>query len=223
MEIHLIRHGNMKGDPHLHMRPPVTDCLSDLGVAQAAALGRAVADVPFTHIYSSPLGRALQTAQAVAGERGLDIGVEPWLEEWRPAHVMDGAEDTRFESIMAEAAKLRPEQTWKTAAGESLLQMADRIIPGMQSLLHRHGIAAGHGGYLFQNPDNSDILAVVAHGGSLNVLMKFLLGLPLQPGSSFHFQESGVAQIGFHQVIDVWYPHLKHLPPAPQISSPDTQ
>lgn len=213
MEIHLIRHGNMKGDPHLHMRPPVTDCLSDLGVAQAAALGRAVADVPYTHIYSSPLGRALQTAQAVAGARELVIEVEPWLEEWRPAHVMAGGNDTRYETIMAEAAKLRPEQTWKTAAGESLLQMADRIIPGMQSVLQRHGVEAGHGGYLFQNPGNADMIVLVAHGGSLNVLMKFLMGLPLQPGSSFHFQETGVAVIGFHEVQGVWYPHLKVLPP----------
>ncbi len=213
MEIHLIRHGNMKGDPHLHMQPPVADCLSDKGVAQAAALGAAVANVPFTHIYSSPLGRALQTAQAVAGKRPLTIGVESWLVEWRPAHVLEGGNDTRYESLLAEAAKLRPEQTWKTAAGESLLQMAERIIPGIQSVLLRHGVSAGHGGYLFENPGNQDVLALVAHGGSLNVLMKHLLGLPLQPGSSFHFQETGTAVIGFHQVLDVWYPHLELRPP----------
>jgi broad specificity phosphatase PhoE len=213
MEIHLIRHGNMAGDPHAHLLPPVTGCLSERGAAQAAALGGALKDIPFTHVYSSPLGRALQTAQAVTEGRGLEIGVETWLEEWKPAHIMEGRDDTRYEAMMEDASKLRPEQTWKTAAGESLLQMADRIIPGMQSLLARHGVEAGHGGWLFQNPENQDRIALVAHGGSLNVLMNALLGLPLKPGSSFQFQETGIAVVGFHRVLDVWYTHLKFNPP----------
>jgi broad specificity phosphatase PhoE len=65
---------------------------------------------------------------------------------------------------------------------------------------------------VFANPDNADRIALVAHGGSLNVLMKFLLDLPLKPGACFHFKETGVALLGFHRVVDVWYPHL-HIPP----------
>lgn len=212
MELYLIRHGNMKGDPHIHLRPPVTDCLSDTGLRQADALGQALKNVAFSHLYSSPLGRALQTAQAVQGARSIPIQVEDWLVEWTPAHVLAGGDDTRYETMMTRAAALPPEQTWKTEAGESLMQMADRIIPGMQALLARHGAEARHGGLVFADPDKDERVALVAHGGSLNLLMMFLLGLPLKPGSWFQFQETGVAVIGFHRVVDVWYPHLKFLP-----------
>lgn len=209
MIIHLIRHGNMAGDPHVHMQPPVSGCLSDTGTRQAEALCNALGNTPYTHLYASPLGRAIETAQPLAARRKLPIEVLPWLEEWRPAHVMQGTgadTDTRYEEIVARSGALRPEQTWKTEAGESLMQMADRMIPGMLALLARHGVEAGHGGYLFEDPENSDHLGIFAHGGTLNVLMMFLLNVPLRPGHPFLFRETGVAAIEFTRNGDVWYP-----------------
>ena len=45
MKLLLIRHGKMKGDPFCEPPSPVTGCLSDEGVAQAEALGRALAAI----------------------------------------------------------------------------------------------------------------------------------------------------------------------------------
>ena len=39
--------------------------LNDEGKAQAEALGRRLADVPITHLYSSPLERTMETAEAI--------------------------------------------------------------------------------------------------------------------------------------------------------------
>ncbi|WFB36184.1 histidine phosphatase family protein [Kiritimatiellota bacterium B12222] len=219
MIIHFIRHGEIDGDPHAHMHPPVSGCLSPTGTQQAAALCQALKDKPYTHIYASPLGRAIETAQPLAAHKNLPIQILPWLEEWRPAHILDNGDDTRYEEIMARAEALRPEQTWKTEAGESLMQMADRMIPGMLALLAQHGIEAGHGGYLFDDPNNSDHLAVFAHGGTLNLLLMFLLNLPLRPGNPFHFEKTGLAIIKFTPHADVWYPSL-YLPP-PNPSNPE--
>src|SRR5690606_144189 len=176
MELYLIRHGDMQGDPHRHCTPPVSDCLSDLGVRQVAALGAALKQTPFTAIYSSPLGRAIQTAQAL---QGPEIQIAPWLIEWRPATVLEGIDDATYESLLARSAEIRPEQSWKTAAGEGTLEMAHRIIPGFLRLMSAHGVEAGHGGYLLANPDDRQRLALVAHGGSLGVLASLLLGAPL--------------------------------------------
>lgn len=207
----------MTGDPHAHREPPVTDGLSELGVHQAARLQASLQTVPFTHIYCSPLARAVQTAQALADPRGLNLDIRHWLEEWRPAHVMGEVADTRYETLMKEAEALRPEQTWKTSAGESLMQMADRMIPGIQALLAEHGLEAGHGGYL-AGEESEDCVGVVSHGGTLNVLMMFLLGVPLRPGHPFRFEETGHAVIRFHRVAEVWYPALSL--PAPGRGEP---
>lgn len=215
MELYLIRHAEIAGDPHRHYQPPVEGCLSEQGMRQAAALAEALEGVTFDAIYASPLGRAIQTAQALAGPRDLGIEVLDWLIEWRPATVLGECDDASFEKIMAEAEKRRPEQSWKTPAGEGTLQMAHRIIVGFTELMARYGVHGGHGGYLLDNPDDTRRIALVAHGGSLNALLGLALNLPIRPFGYFAFEHTGVAVVELLRRIDVWYPTLKLRPPAP--------
>ena len=209
MQLYLIRHGNSAGDPHKHTQPPVRGYLSELGQQQAARLGVHLRDVHFDAIYASPLGRAIQTAQALSEPRQLPIQLVPWLIEWRPAHIMNADNPANYESLLAAAAQRRPEISWKTEAGESTFEMGNRIVPGWQELLAKHGIHPGHGGYLFDNPTDTQRIALVGHGGSLCVLLAFILGLPLQPYAPLGFRETGIAIIDFIQRVDVWYPVLR--------------
>lgn len=208
MELYLIRHGEMQGDPHQHYQPPVQECLSELGCTQAAALGAALRQTKFDAIYSSPLGRAVQTAQAVAGNNLAAIQILPWLIEWRPATVLGTCQEADYAAVEASTAKLRPEQCWKTAAGEGTLEMAHRVIVGFQQLMADHGVHPGHGGYLLDDPADKQRLALVAHGGSLSSLASFLLGIPIKPFGAVAFAYTGVAVFHFVRRIDVWYPTL---------------
>ena len=63
MKLLLIRHARMKGDPCCEPASPVTGCLHPDGVAQAEALGRALAATPIDVAFSSPYGRAVETAE----------------------------------------------------------------------------------------------------------------------------------------------------------------
>ena len=209
MEVYLIRHGDIAGDSHRHYTPPVEGCLSEKGIRQAAALGAALDGVKFDAIYASPLGRAIQTAQAIAGPRDLPIEILDWLIEWRPATVLGQCDEANFEKMMADAEKLRPEQSWKTMAGEGTLEMAQRVILGFTQLMSRLGVHAGHGGYLLDNPDDDRRIALVAHGGSLGSLLGFILNLPIRPYGCFSFEQTGIAVIKFVRRVDVWYPSLK--------------
>ncbi|MEX0777940.1 MAG: histidine phosphatase family protein [Phycisphaeraceae bacterium] len=215
MEIYLIRHGDMAGDPHACYEPPVSGCLSVLGRQQVDALARALAEVRFDRVFSSPLGRAIQTAQPLASQSDAAIELLPWLTEWRPAPVMGECADADFESILAAAAKLRPEECWKTPAGEGTLEMAHRIICGFVKLMTQLGAPPGHGGYLLNDPDRPQRIALVAHGGSLGCLAAFLLGIPIRPYAPLALAQTGVARFTLEPRADVWYP-LLHLPaPVP--------
>ena len=209
MQLYLIRHGNSAGDPHRHTAPPVTGYLSATGQQQAARLAAHLSAVRFDTIYASPLGRTVQTAQALADPRQLPIQLVPWLIEWRPAQMMTTDNPANYESLLAAAALRRPETSWKTESGESTFEMANRIVPGWQELLAKHGIHPGHGGYLFDHPTDEQRIALVGHGGSLGVLLAFILGLPLQPYAPLGFRETGIAVIDFVQRVDVWYPLLR--------------
>ena len=213
MQIYLIRHGNMAGDPHRHFVPPVEGCLSEKGLLQANRLGRALEGVKFDAVYASPLGRAIQTAQSFAEPQGIQINILPWLIEWRPAHILNGGDEANYEAMLTSASALRPEESWKTEAGEGAFEMANRIVPGWLKVLSRHGVRAGHGGYLLENREDAQKIALVAHGGSLCVLLAFILGIPFQPFAPVQFAETGVAVIDFVQRLDVWYPAIKIPPP----------
>ena len=55
--------------------------LTERGLAQARELGRALAQESIAAVYSSDLGRAVQTAREVAVPHGLDVQMEPRLRE----------------------------------------------------------------------------------------------------------------------------------------------
>ena len=215
MEIYLIRHGEMAGDPHEFYQPPVSGCLSELGLKHAEAVAEALnGDTRFDAVYSSPLGRAVQTAQPLARKQALEIQIVPWMREWIPASQLAlKASDAQYKEAMAAAGEIRLEQAWKTPAGEGTFEMAHRIIPPFLELLGTHGVHAAHGGYLLDDEDNSTRIAIFAHGGSLSVLLGFLLGIPLQPYGSVGFKYTGVAALKLIRRVDVWYPVLDIRPP----------
>lgn len=72
MLLYIIRHG----DPDY-----TTDSLTGRGALQAEAVGRRMRDAGIDRIFSSPMGRALETAQAAARLTGLDVQIEDWTHE----------------------------------------------------------------------------------------------------------------------------------------------
>ena len=76
IELHLLRHAHA-GDPEAWPGPDATRPLSDKGERQAERLGRFLAAGGFKPdaMISSPRVRALQTAEIVLGQLGLDVEV----------------------------------------------------------------------------------------------------------------------------------------------------
>src|SRR5438270_10127323 len=77
----LVRHGvTEETGPILSGRRPGIG-LSEKGREQAGAAGRRLADLPVAAVYSSPLERCRQTAEAVAAPHGLPVNDLPGLFE----------------------------------------------------------------------------------------------------------------------------------------------
>lgn len=74
MELYFVRHGESVGNVTPDQDMP--DCpLTERGKKQAELVGKRLEKIPFTHILSSPLIRALETAQPLAKALGLPIQV----------------------------------------------------------------------------------------------------------------------------------------------------
>lgn len=70
----LTRHGlTDRSDPEQHLGQGLDIGLSDAGRAQAGALAARIGHERFDRIVSSPLRRAIETAERVAGDRVVDL------------------------------------------------------------------------------------------------------------------------------------------------------
>jgi broad specificity phosphatase PhoE len=79
--VHLLRHGEVHNPDHvLYGRLPGYR-LSALGEAQAKVAAEYLAPRPLTHLVSSPLERAVQTAEPISAASGLDVHVDERLIE----------------------------------------------------------------------------------------------------------------------------------------------
>jgi len=209
MKLILIRHGEMDGEPFICPQSPVSGCLTEeIGVLQAKETANALKGMKFDYAFSSPYGRALQTAEIVLEGRNMDINILLFMHEWLPNLEVDYAESTVAEEIYKRHKDDYAEETWKTELGEGHFEMCSRIIPPFLKELDKLGIHNRMGGFVPEEFAKDISIVVFAHGGSLGILINFLLGVRSFAVSSFTFEHTGVALLEFSERHGIYYPQL---------------
>lgn len=138
--------------------------LNEKGRKQAQALGEALTDVPLKAVYSSPLERAMETAQPIAESHKLTILQEP------------GLMDTDIGKWQGRSlAALRLIKAWKVVQsapsrfrfpeGESFLDAQTRYVDALERIIARH--------------KPKDVVAVVFHADPIKLAVAHYIGLPL--------------------------------------------
>jgi len=103
-------------------------------------LGLALKEVKISAIYSSPLKRALDTAQAIAGYHGLMVQVESDLREMEVGELegLSIAElGTSFSQFLLQWRQGQGGE--KLPGGESIVELADRVWAIIQLIMKKHG------------------------------------------------------------------------------------
>ncbi len=139
----LIRHAtnDWVGDRLAGWTPGVH--LNEPGQAQAAALAERLAAWPISAIYSSPLERAVETAQAVAGRHDLDVVIEDDVGEarygdWTGQSIKELAKTPEWLQVQFTPGLAR------FPNGEALGEMQTRAVAAVERLrrLHPSGVVA---------------------------------------------------------------------------------
>lgn len=208
MKITFVRHAEMAGDPFVCPKRPVMGCLSKKGIEQARRLAKALEKEKFDIAISSSYGRALQTAEIVLKERKTPIRICDFMREWTPDRRLEKLPKTEFEAIQKRTSKCFAEETWKTDLGEGCFDMYARICPMFLKELDTLGIHARMGGYVVDKKAADLSIAVFAHGGSLGILLSFLLEMRPFPISRLAFEQAGYATVNFLECSGISYPTL---------------
>ncbi len=156
--------------------------LSSVGVVQAERLAACLGGNTYDYFYCSPLARARQTADAF----GRPYKVLSWLAEYRtPA--LEGTPTEQVREFL-ETVRRRPLDEWWEGipGGESFRHFQERIAGGVEPLLtvdHRASVHAHEGSSwrTWRVPEEVQRILIVAHGGTLSVLISHLLGIEPVP------------------------------------------
>lgn len=172
-EIYLIRHADaLPGADEVVGGGYDEQALSELGRRQGQALGERMRRTPLAAVYSSPIGRARQTAAYVAEAHGLEVQIEAGVREVMLGPIgVNGDEQTSPEEV-AELLRRRLREIATIAvtsgkwAGIPGSEESEAIRARMSEAVER--LAGRHPG---------ERIAIVSHGGSINAYIATVLGI----------------------------------------------
>ena len=164
-ELLFIRHGETDWNRRQCFQGQIDVPLNGNGLEQARRLGARLASEPHDLLFSSDLSRAQQTAAPVATAWGLQPVLVPGLREQK----FGEWEGLDFPTIQQRYAHLWPlwleqDADFAVPGGESLNQFHARVLGAVKALASQHV---------------GQRLAVVTHGGVLDMLWRTANGLPL--------------------------------------------
>jgi probable phosphoglycerate mutase len=164
-EIILIRHGETVWNEQSRWQGHRDSDLTQAGLAQARALAERLAAARFDALYSSDLGRAWRTAEAIAGRTGHRVEREPGLRE-RALGVFEGL-------TIGEIRERYPAEHERFSARDP-----DHVIPGGESVRGKHDRAVRCIESIASRHPQQRVVAVT-HGGILDALFRHSLNLSL--------------------------------------------
>lgn len=153
----LVRHGQTPTTGHLLPGRTPGLHLCETGREQAARVAKRLTDVPLTALYSSPLERTRETAQATAYATGLPVIEDQGLLElevgdWTGEKLADLARKPEWQTVQHEPA------SFTFPGGEGFQDMLDRMVDALTRIRTAHP-----GGIVVCFSHADPIRAVLAH------------------------------------------------------------
>lgn len=166
MKLYMIRHGETAWNKQRKLQGHADIPLNENGCALAEVTGKALADIKFDYVISSPLKRAVETAELVLNGRKLPIQTDERIQEigfgeYEGMCLEDEFADPEFEKFF-----VAPEQYQSPQGGESIEHVRERTGAFLKELA--------------ENPEYEDKTILIAtHGAAMKGLITNITGEPV--------------------------------------------
>lgn len=194
MRLYMIRHGETEWNKLRRLQGQTDIALNETGRDLAFQVGRAMSDIPFTRVISSPLNRAVETARLVlsgAGKR-LEIETDPRIMEiafgefegystlnpdyFHPAF---DAADSDFHNFFDAPDKYRAPK-----GGEVSIGLMERTGDFLRELAKTEPLAGAEAGAaagkcLGQEAAREETILISTHGAALRALLANIKHTPV--------------------------------------------
>ncbi len=183
LKLFLLRHGKTLWNLEGRYQGISDTSLTKEGIQQAKLAAKYLSKVNFSGIYSSPLGRALETSEVFKKVLKKGYMVRENLKEIN----FGKWEGLKFDEINEKYNSdyhnwLKDPYTYPPTEGESFVSLTKRALMELKKISE-------------ENPDNSNIL-IISHGGLIVALLVYWLRIPPEKWSSI-IQSHGAINIVF--------------------------
>ena len=160
----LIRHGDndyLKANRLPGHRPGIH--LNQHGLEQAAELARSLSKLPIQAVYSSPLERAVETAEPLARSLHLAIQLRPGLMDPEVGQWEGRSWKVLRRTNLWKVIQQTPSQ-FQFPGGETFVQVQERVVTALDSIVRSHA---------------EELVAVFFHADPIMLAVAYYIGLPL--------------------------------------------
>lgn len=188
-ELILIRHGEIDANVKRLWHGTTDSELNHLGQRQAAALGENVHGKysNITKVYSSPLKRTLNTAEAVSSGLKQVPELCPDLIEYGIGE-FEGTSYSDLQDVHGFFAKIAESQDFALPGGESVNGVSQRMNRAFKDLVAKH---------------SGERIALVGHGAAFGILLATLLDGKPFPFFERHLSNTGIAHLRVADSIEL--------------------
>lgn len=185
MKLYFVRHGESEANTRhiISNRVLPRYPLTAKGQQQAEALGQSLRGHVFAALYSSPILRALQTAERVAGQLSTapEVQLAPALCEPDLGELEERGDDAawRLHDDLYQRWWIEQEDEARMPGGESFSDLKARFFPFIDTLLEQYGA----------EPDAEVLL--VGHSGIFLCMLPLLLRNVSTDFAQSHFPQNG--------------------------------
>lgn len=165
MRLYITRHGQTKWNTEKRIQGFKNSDLTEKGINNAKKLGKALENIEFSRVYSSPLGRTMDTSKYILGDRNIEIVTADYLKE-----INLGTWGGMLSSDIEEKYPIEYDNFWNNpddytpVDGETFHQVMERAWTGLEEII---------------NNEDGNVL-IVTHTVVIKCLLAKLKNLPIK-------------------------------------------
>ncbi len=165
MKLYITRHGETEWNTEKRMQGFKNSNLTEKGVSNAKKLGEALKHINFSKVYSSPLGRTIDTSKHIIGDRDIEIITVDYLKEMNLGTWGGMLSDDLVVKYPKEYDNFwnNPHE-YTPIDGENFYEVMERASKGLEEII---------------NNEDGDIL-IVTHTVVIKCLLAKLKNLPIK-------------------------------------------
>jgi broad specificity phosphatase PhoE len=183
VKIYFVRHGETQYNIEKRMQGFCDSPLTDRGIAQAKAVGKGLADIEFTAVYSSESQRVLDTAKHAIGHLNLTINPDSRLKEMNFGvleSLLESEIKERYGDILERLFTLK-DLHMSAPEGESYSQLFTRTTSMINDIVQKHKDEGGN-------------ILVFSHGVTIGNYLMQLTKMSEYP----HHDNCSVSVVGYY-------------------------